>query len=77
MIPRRPQNYYSTYLDLAQVLDNKVTEITMTSGVGDSLNGVSELPEDSLPTSPVAQSPESPKKFSAAPELFEGAVERG
>ena len=59
---------------LLQVLDSKVTELTTTSGVGDSLRGVSELPEDTPPATPVVK---SSQKFSDAPDLFEGAVERG
>ena len=46
----------------------------MTSGAGDSLRGMSELPED---TPPVTPAPQSPKKFSDAPELFDGVVEKG
>ncbi|KAL8565048.1 hypothetical protein ACOMHN_003424 [Nucella lapillus] len=66
---------FETIMKSIEELDSKMTEITTTSGVRDSLQGVSELPDDSLPKSPALPPPHSPK-FSSFPELFEGAVER-
>ncbi|XP_076458865.1 chitin synthase chs-2-like [Babylonia areolata] len=53
--------------------DSKMTELTVTSGLGDSLRAVSELPEDTPPATPTLP---APNQFSADPGPFEGAVQR-
>ncbi|KAK7493270.1 hypothetical protein BaRGS_00015396, partial [Batillaria attramentaria] len=53
-------------------LDNKVTEMTLASGTGDSLRALSDLPLDTPPATP--QNPA--QTFSQANGLFEGAGER-